>query len=229
MPKYGGSPATWNVCLFFFQSMLLVGYFYIHLFTIRIARKWQLILQVSLWIASIVILPVSFLDHPFYAEGSIRVASHLFRALLSEVAIPFVLLAATAPLVQYWYSKSSGKSPYFLYSVSNLGSATGLILYPLFIEPRYSLSEQQGIWISCFVAYGVCLFFIGLQRNVASCAIEVVGECHPTSKVTWKQRTWWFVLSLIPSNLLLGVTFYLSQNIAAVPFLWMLPLLLYLT
>jgi spermidine synthase len=146
-------------------------------------------------------------------------------------------------LLQRWFAATDDKhahDPYFLYSASNLGSMISLLAYPLFVEPRLRLSEQSRVWTYGYVAMALLMagcavvtwFKRGKDSSIHDSPVTMpadYGESVPvTEDVTWKKRLLWIGLAFCPSSLMLGVTTYLTSNIAPVPLLWVIPLALYL-
>ncbi|HSJ14335.1 MAG TPA: hypothetical protein VK939_07960, partial [Longimicrobiales bacterium] len=136
LPRLGGAPAVWNTCLLFFQAMLLAGYAYAHFGVKRLGVRRHARVHVVLVALSLAALP------PALGAGEPPVESSpvgwLLLQLLRAIGLPFLVISATAPLVQKWFSASEhpgARDPYFLYAASNLGSLAGLLLYPLVLEP----------------------------------------------------------------------------------------------
>ncbi len=233
LPLLGGSPSVWNTCIVFYQTLLLLGYFYAHATTKWFGLRWQAVLHVLLLLLVFITLPVDV------AKGwtppiSSNPVLWLFLLLLISVGLPFFTLSATAPLLQKWFAFTvhpSAKDPYFLYSASNLGSLIGLLGYPLLIEAYLSLSFQAKSW---------SVSYILLAAMISACAIMAlkssrIGMRHLNSEtidaslgLKATQRIRWVLLAFVPSSLLLGVTNYITTDIAQVPLLWIIPLAIYL-
>lgn len=243
LPMLGGSPAVWNTCVVFYQALLLAGYIYAHMITRWLGVRWQAIFHVGVLLLVLVTLPISA------AKGwTPPVSSNpilwLFLLLLLSVGLPFFTLSATAPLLQKWFSFTvhpSAKDPYFLYSASNLGSMIGLLGYPFMVEAYLSLPSQAKAW---------SLSYLFLAGMISGCAIMAfrssktrtgglnsgtTAESKSTFSVTDRsgalkasQRIRWVLLAFVPSSLLLGVTNYITTDIAQVPLLWIIPLAIYL-
>ncbi len=233
LPLLGGSPSVWNTCIVFYQTLLLLGYFYAHATTKWFGLRWQAVLHVLLLLLVFITLPVDV------AKGwtpplSSNPVLWLFLLLLISVGLPFFTLSATAPLLQKWFAFTvhpSAKDPYFLYSASNLGSLMGLLGYPLLIEAYLSLSLQAKSWSVSYILLG---------GMISACAIMAlkssrIGMRHLNSEtidaslgLKATQRIRWVLLAFVPSSLLLGVTNYITTDIAQVPLLWIIPLAIYL-
>jgi hypothetical protein len=243
LPKLGGSPSVWNVCLAFYQLVLLAGYIYAHVTTRWLGVRRQVIFHMGLLLLVLIALPISGSDRwtPPIAGNP---TPWLLLLLVGSVALPFFVISTTAPLLQKWFVMTghpAAKDPYFLYSASNLGSMVALLGYPFLVEPHLSLAEQSKSWALCYV------FLAGL---ISSCAWVVwrssgSGTTHLNPGVTPEfkgapsgpdrparlrvtQRIRWVSLAFAPSSLLLGVTNYISTDISAVPLLWIIPLAIYL-
>ena len=159
--------------------------------------------------------------------------------LLVSVGFPFFVLSANAPLLQKWFSTTghaAARDPYFLYAASNAGSLVGLLAYPFWLEPRLSLSEQASFWLYVYLGFMVvallCVFAlrgVALSGTDQTAAPDAIRSSESSEeKLTLFRRIRWIVLSFAPSSLLLGVTTYITTDLASVPLLWVLPLSLYL-
>jgi hypothetical protein len=238
LPFLGGSPAVWNTCLLFFQSLLLLGYLYAHLAGKWLGIKRHMLVHVALIAAALYFLPVT-IPAGLLEEPDINPVPQVLWVLLLSVGFPFLVLSANAPLLQKWFSATkhrAARDPYFLYSASNAGSLLGLLAYPFWLEPRLSLSEQASFWLYVYIGFFVVAILCGVilhgsaTTHVDSPAeLDPAGDDAPSStRITLLRRLHWIVLSFIPSSLLLGVTTYITTDLASVPLLWVLPLSLYL-
>lgn len=228
LPTLGSSPSVWNTCMVFFQASLLLGYVYAHVSTTFLGVKKQALLHLGLIFLPLLVLPVSILNscNPPTDENPIP---WLLLLMSASVGLPFFMISCNAPMLQKWFSATSHKEagdPYFLYVASNAGSMLGLLSYPLFVEPNFTLVYQNKLWM-----YGYYL----LLSLIIVCAIylwrnytNVETPQREVSTIKINDRLWWIVLSFVPSSLLLGVTSYLSTDISAIPFLWVIPLAIYL-
>ena len=237
LPLLGGTPAVWNTCILFFQAVLLAGYAWAHLGPAIGGERRQMAAHGALVVVSLLFVPVGL-----RLGGRTPDPHHpipwLLGTLTLSVGLPFLVLAATAPLVQRWFSQGThrgARDPYFLYAASNLGSLAGLLLYPTVIERLLPLHAQSAGWT---------VGYIGLALMTAACAFgawRVSGgtgmapepgpaDAAPaqTSSRKWRERGRWVLLAAAPSSLLLGLTTYLTTDIAAIPLLWVIPLSLYL-
>ncbi len=233
LPLFGGSASVWNVTLFFYQSVLLLSYVYVHLTTVRLPVKGQVGLHIILTLTALAFLPVDVPDKLTAAEQEMPYLTLLY-VLALEIGPVFFIVASTSPLLQRWYNlarKSQSDNPYRLYAVSNAGSLLGLLSYPFLFEPTFSIAGQNIAWSLLFVALVASLCFLGIrairQQAVTSRRADV-GTVAKHVTINIGQRTRWFLLSAVPSALLLAVTLHLATDIAAAPFIWVIPLAVYL-
>ncbi|SIO58265.1 hypothetical protein SAMN05444166_5613 [Singulisphaera sp. GP187] len=231
LPLFGGAPAVWTTCMVFFQGVLLAGYVYAHALTGWLGVRRQALVHTFLLLGPWFFLPLGIdakagVD---FAGGTNNTTGHLLMLLFQSVGLPFFAVATTAPLLQSWFARTEHRAaadPYFLYGASNLGSLAALLAYPLVIEPNVSLARQGELWAAGY---------IGVAGLIVGCAAIVVRAPGPDVPKTASPvrpgagRWWrWVLLAFIPSSLMLGVTTYLSTDIAPVPLLWVIPLGLYL-
>ncbi|MGL6076581.1 MAG: spermidine synthase [Fimbriiglobus sp.] len=245
LPLLGGSPAAWNTCMVFFQSLLLLGYFYTHRSTTQLAPKAQtnlhlLVFSIALvWLISMAMLsannsPIAVFKS-LSPQGSAFPIFGVLMLLVVAIGLPFLVISTSAPLLQKWFTFTghpSAKDPYFLYAASNFGSLLSLLGYPIFIEPQFRLVTQAWIWT---IGFGL------LAILVYCCAKAAISPLRPVVKRSEKEqaaldgpnptnwdRARWLGLAFVPSSLMLGVTFHMTTDIASVPLLWIIPLILYL-
>lgn len=229
LPLLGGAPSVWNTVMVFFQAMLLAGYGYAHVSERKFGR-FQPLVHVMLLIAAGL-----FLSFGFSGQGQVLALTHpglwLLLALLLNIGLPTFALASTAPLLQKWFSRTrhtSAKDPYFLYAGSNLGSFGALLAYPLVIEPFLRLQTQTRIWALGFwmliVCIAVCAVLARTKARTDGYTNEAAASEGVAKPVMWK----WVGLSFVPASLMLGVSNFITTDVASVPLLWVLPLGLYL-
>src|SRR5262245_9127120 len=231
LPQLGGSPAVWSVAIVFFQAVLLAGYAYADVLTRHAPTRVSLIIHLAVMAAAVLTLPIAI------AAGWGRPPSEgealwLLGLFAVSIGLPFFALAANAPLIQAWFARSHhprAKDPYFLYAASNIGSMLALLSYPFVVEPMTRLPQQRVAWSVGFVALimlvgacGVLSWRAGGDQRAAEVA-EQAG-----ARPTWQQAATWMGLAAVPSGLLIAVTAHLSTDIAPSPFLWVIPLALYL-
>ncbi|MGZ5000577.1 MAG: spermidine synthase [Methylomonas sp.] len=233
LPLLGGTPAVWNTCMVFYQALLFLGYLYAHWLTSNSGTQRQIQVHTALLIVSIIALPVELPPGTTPPTDS-NPTFWLIWTLLLAIGMPFFVVSTTAPLLQKWFSHCghhSSHDPYYLYAASNAGSLLALLSYPFIIEPHIGLAEQRLIWS---IGYGLlCLLIIGcavalwrsqVNTNTDEENMVDAGNEHPP----WREQLHWLALALVPSSLLLGLTQFISTDIAAVPLLWIVPLTLYL-
>lgn len=227
LPLFGGGAGIWTVCLLFFQMLLLAGYLYAHLLRCRLRPSAQAFLHVALLGFSLIFLPLA----PATAEWVPRSASNptwpLLFLLAQSVGIPYLLLSATSPLVQHWFSlQAAGRSPYRLYALSNVGSLLALISYPILVEPRLTLAQQDIVWSVTYAAFAAAC--AGCALRFAWRAPGQMPGIQADLRPTPRQMGTWMLYAACGSALLMSTTNQMCQEVASVPFLWVLPLSLYL-
>jgi hypothetical protein len=234
LPWYGGSPAVWTACLLFFQCGLLGGYAYAHglVTLLREKRKLQLGIHFGLLGLSLLVLPVTPDDALRPDSVSDNPVGGILKLLSLTVGLPYLLLSASGPLLQHWFAESyPGKSPYRLYAISNVGSMLGLLTYPFVFEPLMGVTNQTMLWSVAFTVYGIGAVACGitfLKKAKATTSSEIPadqGEEHPFRIL---DCILWIAFAACGSMLLLSLTNQMCQDVAVVPFLWVLPLALYL-
>ena len=232
LPVLGGSSAVWSVAMVVFQGLLLAGYVYAHVLTRYCAPRWAALIHVSLLALAALALPVAIAAGFQTSPPQRFVSLWLIGLFVASVGLPCFALSANAPLLQAWFTRSghgNAANPYFLYRASNLGSFAVLIAYPFLIEPHLGL-EAQSHWWSLF--YAALLAGAGACGFVASRWKESSPGTRPASVVArprnGKSRALWIALGFIPSGLLVAVTAHIATDVASTPFLWILPLALYL-
>jgi hypothetical protein len=228
LPALGGSSAVWITCLVFFQITLLLGYCYAHwLGRLRSARTAESVHTALLGLA--IALPL-FISQPDLSQASGHPLTAIFYALTLTIGLPFLLLSSTSPLLQLWLARQEHSGvPWKLFALSNAGSLLALVLYPTVIEPHLSLRMQRGWWMTGFEGYAMLSAIIAwrVQRTSSRTEAEAPSAGH-TQKSPIRARLLWFFLPAGAAMQLCAVTSHLSQNIAAIPLLWVLPLGVYL-
>ncbi len=225
LPWFGGTVSVWITCLLFFQLVLMLGYLYAHVLIQRVPAKWHAWGHVVLLAASILMLPV-FPNPAWKPAGAADPAFRILLLLAVTIGLPYLLLSSTTPLLQAWYTRTHGAAtPYWLFSLSNAGSLLGLLSYPFLVEPFLSTRAQATCWsvIYTIVAASCALTALRHRRPVMA---EEPAQQPPAPD--GRTRISWVALAACGSALLLAVTNHVSQNVAAVPFLWVGPLSLYL-
>lgn len=231
-PAFGGSAKVWSLCLVFFQTFLLLGYLYAHWLhrwsNERTGSAYWKFLHFMLLGTAVVGIGTSQLIPQLELAPDLSPEWRIFLILLATAGLPYFILATTNPLLQAWYNqKVSGADNriYRLYGLSNLGSLLGLMSYPILIEPFLPLATQSMLWSAGFILYTIFLAHVVWQtRQTAQQAVF----SDETPKIQFKQYALWFILAAIPSALLIAVTQHITQNVAPIPLLWVVPLALYL-
>jgi hypothetical protein len=231
LPFLGGSPAVWTTCMLFFQGALLVGYVYAHVGPQWLGVRRHLVFHLALLALALLLLPLGIAE-PFVEVREDHPTLWLLGVLTLSLGVPFTLLSSTGPLLQVWFSRTSdpeAHNPYFLYAASNAGSMLALMSYPFLLEPTISLSEQAHLWSwGYLVLVGLVAVsaFYSATRGTATEQVNTTPDQAPPVSTRTKLR--WTILAFVPSSFLLALTTYVTTDIAAVPLLWVLPLVLYL-
>jgi len=236
LPSYGGSPSVWTTCMLFFQVILLAGYCGAHALARYVSLRWQVIIQALFAIAALGVLPLqpASLTAPADLHAPMR---SLLLSLLVSVGPPLLVLSATAPLLQRWFSMTSASNPYVLYAASNLGSLAALLGYPFIVErwlPMAAggrLMSQATLWSLGYGLFVLAALATGTLASLGSRRSPAASAPRPAAahaSIAWRTRLTWLVLAFIPSSAMLGVTLYLTTDVAAVPLLWVIPLSIYL-
>ncbi|HMF13794.1 MAG TPA: hypothetical protein VKE94_15855, partial [Gemmataceae bacterium] len=251
LPSLGGTPQVWNTCMVFFQAALLGGYLYSHEISKRFGLRKQVLFQFALLLLPLIPLAWLKLDVDAIAKGWLPPPTEsnpikwLLLVLALVAGLPFFVVATSAPLLQKWYADTGAtgaKDPYFLYGASNLGSMLALVAYPTLIQPTLNLPQQARYWamgyallLTLTVVCGLCARFFSRSRKQGS-GLEWLREAQQATlaadddsdRVPLLRRVRWIALAFVPSSLMLGVTTYVTTDVAPVPLLWIIPLTLYL-
>ncbi len=229
LPSLGGSSAVWTTCMLFFQAMLLLGYGYAHLGARWLSPRHQALLHLPVLLVAGVTLPIALPELGIDASADPNL--WLVAALIVSVGLPFFVVSASAPLLQHWFAQTNHKDaadPYFLYGASNLGSMVALLGYPFVIEPWLGVRAQAVAWAVVYGGFGILVVASASRIAHVRDRTRMAVETADVPKLSWAQRGRWIALAAVPSSLMLGLTQYLTTDIAAVPLLWVLPLALYL-
>jgi SAM-dependent methyltransferase len=225
LPWFGGSAAVWTSCMLFFQVALLGGYAYAH-WVSRQPGARQTFFHIGLLALSFLSLPISPSAwwKPHGAEDPLL---RILGLLAATVGLPYFLLSSTSPLLQSWYSRSNGGAmPYRFFALSNVGSMLGLLTYPILVEPYLTNRQQVWMWSISYAVFVLTCATIAWRSRHARAELAAMESDTPAP--LWSDRLIWMGLAACASALLLSVTNHLTQNVAAIPFLWVLPLSLYL-
>jgi hypothetical protein len=239
LPLLGGTPAVWSTCMVFFQAALLGGYAYAHASTARLRLRNQVLLHLVVLALPFAVLPLA-VNPRLLRGGETNPVLDVLTLLSLSVGLPFLVVSTTAPLLQKWFTHTghrAARDPYFLYAASNLGSMLALLGYPTLVEPRLHLQgsgwlTQTQMWSVGYAALAaltvLCALALRWAPDPAETAAAAAGPEAVGERPGWGQRLYWVALAFVPSSLLLGVTTYITTDLAAVPLLWVLPLTIYL-
>jgi spermidine synthase len=222
LPRLGGAPAVWNSAMLVYQTLLLGGYAYAHALT-RLPPRTQGVVHCAVLAVAALMLPIGLgVSMPPIGSNPFFWVPWL---LLTSIGPLFFAISAQAPLLQRWYSLAGGGDPYPLYAASNLGSFSGLIAYPLIVEPLLPVNLQSLGWSAAYaiLAVLVALCALTLPRDAVNKANTATGS-RPSLGSTVK----WIALAAIPSGLMLSTSLHLTTDIVAMPLLWVVPLGVYL-
>jgi hypothetical protein len=238
LPLWGGTPAVWNTCLLFFQSMLLIGYVY----ALTSSRWLGVRAQAAVHVVLLLLIAIYVFRNAVHAPapGDLPAGNPtlgVLETLLFSIGLPFFIISASNPLLQGWFSRLQHRwsvDPYFLFAASNAGSLIALVAFPLLLEPTFDLNQQYELWrvgfailvtLTCAIALGLKLLAPFPHNNNAQ---TLATQDVPNNTLNVRRRLRWLALSFVPSSLMLGVTTYITADVAAVPLLWVIPLALYL-
>ncbi len=250
LPWFGGGPAVWTTCMLFFQVVLLGGYAWSHLVTSRFSARTQSWLQAGLLLGAACLLPIGPDPSTWKPTEFDSPAQSILILLLVNVGLPTFVLSTTAPLLQRWFGRAfPGRSPYRLYALSNAGSLLALLSYPLLVEPFLQLGRQTHIWSLAFVLFALGTLWCALKARLhkaeapaqepavdslsVDAAVKALEADDPPPVAASRRPnvlsiTLWILLSAAGSAMLLATTNQLCQEVAVVPFLWIVPLSVYL-
>ncbi len=226
LPWFGGSAAVWTTCMLFFQSVLLLGYFYAHWVVHYLSPSRQSLVHGSLLLISLLLIPISpsLGWKPLGAENP---TLRILGLLTVSIGLPYFVLSTTGPLLQAWFARErSGVVPYRLFALSNFGSMLALLAYPVAVEPIFPTLWQSYLWsglYACFVA--ACALLAWRGRNGVP-IVQPAQQEGPAPR--WSDKVLWAALAACPSILMVADTSFLTTNIAPIPMIWVAPLALYL-
>jgi hypothetical protein len=242
LPWFGGTPAVWMTCLLFFQVLLLGGYLYAHLLVSKLSPRWQGRVHLLVLLGSLALLPIDP-DPSWKPDPGSDPMLRILGLLMVTVGGPFLVLSTTGPLIQAWFVRRfPGRSPYRLYALSNVGSLLALLSYPFVFEPMLRLPQQLSLWSWTHVVFVALAgtwalrmaFFTpgaataGAEATTSPAASTATADRASDEPPGALQITLWLLLSMFASAMLLATTNQITQNVAPAPFLWVLPLGLYL-
>lgn len=234
LPWFGGSAAVWTTCMVFFQLLLLFGYTYADWITRRLPLKRQVLIHTTLLVVSLAWLPLAVPEALKPVDAS-QPVGRILAMLATTIGLPYLMLATTGPLIQAWFARRyHGARVYRLYALSNIASMAALIGYPPLVEPNATGHQQLIGWsigYGLFVALAIATAWLGKRADIGGgttawrpTPAALAADAGPSSR----QQALWLILSALGSVLLLSITTQITQNIASIPFLWVLPLAIYL-
>jgi hypothetical protein len=231
LPRLGGTPAVWSVAMVFFQAALLAGYAYAHALTKYLPGRRSVIVHLIVMCAATLFLPLAIASWWGRPPADATAALWLLGLFAVSIGLPFFALSANGPLLQAWFARTnhpSAGNPYFLYAASNIGSFLALLSYPFVLEPLSTLGQQTGGWAVLFAVLIVLIAWCGwlMLRSPRPDQLNAAASAEPPP--TWRDAVRWVGLAAVPSALLISVTAHISTDIAAAPFMWVIPLALYL-
>ncbi len=241
LPLLGGSPAAWNTCMVFFQTVLLLGYLYAHKLTAKLAPRQQVSLHLAVLVGAILVMglaavlgskgsPIPVVE-ALAPDNTAYPMFGVLALLAVAIGVPFFAVSTSAPLLQRWFAYSghaAARDPYFLYAASNAGSLISLLGYPLFTEPSFTLVQQAWLFAGGFVVLFCLVALCGQTVRQAELTAVARPTVPPEPPPTLARRLRWLGLAFVPSSLMLGVTTHMTTDIASIPLLWVGPLALYL-
>jgi hypothetical protein len=231
LPYLGGTPAVWTTAMVFFQAALLVAYGYAHWSCRLLPPVAQVVLHGLVIVAALFLLPIGI---RWQFDPAWHPVVQFMLVLTTSIGLPFFAIAATAPLLQRWFSRTghvSSDDPYFLYGASNLGSVLALVAFPFVMEPSFRLAQQNWLWSFGFCVLGVLVLacaLLSIPRVGATLRPSAPLTMKDRGRSTWFDRGRWIILAMVPSSLMLGVTAHITTDLAPFPLLWVVPLALYL-
>ncbi len=229
LPQLGGSPGVWSVAMVFFQGLLLLGYLYAHLSSTYLPTRISVLVHLVILLITFIFLPItvsSGLGKP-PVEGQIF---WLIGVFALSVGLPFFAVAGNGPLLQAWFARTGHKNadnPYFLYAASNLGSFAALLLYPILFEITLRLPQQAVAWSAGFAGLIACIAASGFIATQTQSAATLQARAV-SSPLTSKKILQYIALAFVPSALLVAVTSHIATDVASAPFIWIVPLALFL-
>ncbi len=227
LPVLGGSSAVWSIAMVVFQGLMLAGYFYAHILTRYVTIRYAVLIHALVLAVAAFSLPIG-IAAGFHVPPQDGLSLWLVGLFLVSIGLPFFALAANAPLLQAWFARGNSENAYLLYRASNLGSVLVLLAYPFLIEPSIGLAAQSRLWSIAYVG----LVFGIVASGALALRTPALEHCRPAglahAAIRWRDRLQWAALGFVPSGLLIAVTAHIATDVASGPYIWILPLALYL-
>ena len=229
LPWFGGSASVWTACMLFFQMLLLLGYLYSHWVVRFLSPRRQSFLHMALLAASLLLLPLSP-SADWRPVGGEDPTLRILGLLTVTIGLPYMVLSTTGPLIQAWFARERpGVLPYRLFALSNFGSLLALLAYPVLVEPVLPTRWQSLVWSGLFVVFALlCALLAWRGRKGAVVKIDATAVTEASTASPFSLRLTWISLAACPSILMVADTSFLTENIAPIPLLWVIPLALYL-
>ena len=228
---FGGTASVWTTCMLFFQFVLLAGYLYAHFIVAKLKPKQQAWLHGSLLVLAVLMLPI-IPNVAWKPSGTENPTARILLLLGATVGLPYLLCSTTGPLVQAWYARANRNAmPYRLFALSNAGSMLALLSYPFLVEPYLPTRWQALIWSAGFCLFAALCAYTGFRAaNVAETTAGEIVEAieSPIGRPSFGLHLFWVGLAAGPSMAMLAITNHLTQDVASIPFLWIVPLSIYL-
>jgi hypothetical protein len=229
LPWFGGSAAVWTTCMLFFQTVLVLGYLYSHAVIRYLKPRMQTLVHCGMLVLSAAVLPI-LPSSTWKPLPSDEPTFRILGLLAVTVGLPYFMLATTGPLIQAWYARRfHGSMPYRLYALSNVGSMGALLSYPFLFEPAFGTHQQASIWSWGYGAFlALCAFTAFVSGSDSEDAEPAAERREYSAAPGGRTYALWLLLPATASVLLLAITNHVSANVATIPFLWILPLSIYL-
>lgn len=236
LPVFGGSPGVWTTSLFFFTTILFLGYLYTHLLSTRLSVRTGGFVHLTVAAVCVVLTVLSPADVSSLRHDDLPEAINVLYALAVIAGGPAFLLSTTSPLLSAWFTARTGSESWWLYAASNAASFIGLIAYPFILEPTIAISIQRVL-----VAVGIMAFFatlvvpvVGGRRSTrataaaAGAAAAAKAAPGPAQPLGVRRQLIWLGAAFVPAGLLSATTSFISTDLVAAPLVWVGPLAIYL-
>ena len=225
LPVFGGSSSIWITCLLFFQTGLLLGYLYSHALASRLNAKWQSRVHMAALVVSLAALPI-LPDPRWHPTAGHDPVWSIFGLLATSVGLPYLMLSTTSPLLQSWFARArGGELPYHYFAISNLGSLVALFSFPLVVEPNFTRHQQVVGWSVAYAVFVALCVTVAWQTRGNDSKIEARRE---VARSSFADLAFWTALPACASMMLMVTTSIITENLAPMPLVWILPLGLYL-
>ncbi len=236
LPFFGGSASVWMVAMLVFQSLLLGGYAMAHALSKLSPQR-----QIHWYISGLIISCLSlFIQNnawsvPLLPPGNATPDSQavgIALSILQSTGLPFLILSMSTNILQSWYrAQNPDKSPYFLYSYSNIGSLAGLLTYPLIFEPLIGLTSQARVWSITLTLFTVLIcynYYKSKKSADLSAQTSSARKAHNKPSPSKKAVAHWFLLSFSTGCALLATTNKITSEIGCNSLFWVTPLAIFL-